>query len=76
MTPAVLLDSAPLGLLTAPPRGAGTQARSLRLAGLIAAGVRVIVPVISHIIFFVLIEPVDGEGASRSNTSLAVRAVH
>jgi predicted nucleic acid-binding protein len=47
MTPAVLLDSAPLGLLTAPPRRADAQACSGWLAGLIAAGVRVIVPEIA-----------------------------
>src|SRR6266849_6101063 len=47
MTPAVLLDSAPLGLLTAPPRRADAQACSRWLAGLIAAGVRIIVPEIA-----------------------------
>jgi len=44
MTRAVLLDSAPLGLLTAPPRRPGARACSQWLAGLIAAKVRVIVP--------------------------------
>lgn len=47
MTRAVLLDSAPLGLLTAPPRRADARACSGWLAGLIAAGVRVVVPEIT-----------------------------
>ena len=47
MTRAVLLDSAPLGLLTAPPRKPDTWACSQWLAGLITAGVRVIVPEIT-----------------------------
>jgi predicted nucleic acid-binding protein len=47
MTRAVLLNSAPLGLLTAPPRRADAQACSLWLASLIAAGARVIVPEIT-----------------------------
>jgi predicted nucleic acid-binding protein len=47
MTPAVLLDSAPPGLLTAPPQRADAQACSRWLAGLIAAGVRVVVPEIA-----------------------------
>jgi predicted nucleic acid-binding protein len=47
MTPAVLLDSAPLGLLTAPPGRADAQACAGWLADLIAAGVRVIVPEIA-----------------------------
>ena len=47
MTSTVLLDSAPLGPLTAPPRRADAQACSRWLAGLIAAGVRIIVPEIS-----------------------------
>jgi predicted nucleic acid-binding protein len=44
MTRAVLLDSAPLGLLSAPPRRADAQACSHWLGGLLAAGVRVLVP--------------------------------
>ncbi len=47
MTRAVLLDSAPLGLLTAPPRRPQALACSQWLAGLIAAGVRIIVPEIT-----------------------------
>src|SRR5262245_9250921 len=47
MTRAVLLNSAPLGLLTAPPRRPDAQACSLWLAGLITAGERVIVPEIT-----------------------------
>jgi predicted nucleic acid-binding protein len=47
MTRAVLLDSAPLGLLTAPPRRPHTLACSQWLAGLIAAGVRVVIPEIT-----------------------------
>ena len=47
MTLAVLLDSAPLGLLTAPPRRPQTLACSQWLAGLIAAGVRIVVPEIT-----------------------------
>lgn len=47
MTRAVLLDSGPLGLLTAPPRRPDAQACSQWLAGLIAAGARVIVPEIT-----------------------------
>ena len=47
MTRAVLLDSAPLGLLTAPPRKPDVRACSRWLAGLIAAGVRVLVPEIA-----------------------------
>ncbi len=47
MTRAVLLDSGPLGLLTAPPRRPDAQACSHWLAGLIAAGVRVVVPEIT-----------------------------
>ena len=47
MTRAVLLDSAPLGLLTAPPRKPHAQACWQWLAGLIAAGVRIIVPEIT-----------------------------
>ena len=47
MTRAVLLDSAPLGLLTAPPRRLDAQACLRWLAGLIAAGARVIVPEIT-----------------------------
>lgn len=47
MTRVVLLDSAPLGLLTAPPRRANAQACSQWLVGLIAANVRIIVPEIT-----------------------------
>jgi predicted nucleic acid-binding protein len=47
MTPAVLLDSGPLGLLTAPPRRPDAQACSQWLAGMISAGVRIIVPEIA-----------------------------
>jgi predicted nucleic acid-binding protein len=47
MTRAVLLDSAPLGLLSAPPSRRDAQACSRWLAVLIAAGVRVIVPEIT-----------------------------
>jgi len=47
MTRAVLLDSAPLGLLTAPPRKRDAQACSRWLTGLMAAGVRVLVPEIT-----------------------------
>ncbi len=47
MTRTVLLDSAPLGLLSAPPRQASAGACSQWLAGLIAAGFRVIVPEIT-----------------------------
>jgi len=47
MTRAVLLDAAPLGLLTAPPRRPGARACSRWLAGLLTAGVRVIVPEIT-----------------------------
>jgi predicted nucleic acid-binding protein len=47
MTQVVLLDSTPLGLLTAPPARIDTQACSQWLGGLIAAGVRVIVPEIA-----------------------------
>ncbi len=47
MTRAVLLDSGPLGLLTAPPRRPHAQACSRWLAGLIAAGMRIIVPEIT-----------------------------
>jgi predicted nucleic acid-binding protein len=47
MTRVVLLDSAPLGLLTAPPRRPDTRACSQWLADLIAAGARVIVPEIT-----------------------------
>jgi predicted nucleic acid-binding protein len=47
MTRTVVLDSAPLGLLTAPPRRQEARACSRWLAGLIAAGARVIVPEIT-----------------------------
>jgi predicted nucleic acid-binding protein len=47
MSRVVLLDAGPLGLLTAPPRKADAQACSQWLAGLIAAGFRVIVPEIA-----------------------------
>jgi predicted nucleic acid-binding protein len=47
MTRAVLLDSAPLGLLTAPPRRPQALACWQWLAGLIAAGVRIVVPEIT-----------------------------
>ena len=47
MTRAVLLDSGPLGLLTAPPRRRDAQACLGWLAGLIAAKVRIVVPEIT-----------------------------
>jgi predicted nucleic acid-binding protein len=47
MTRAVLLDSGPLGILTAPPQKPSTRACSLWLGSLIAAGHRVIVPEIT-----------------------------
>jgi predicted nucleic acid-binding protein len=47
MTRVVLLDSAPLGLLTAPPRRINAQACSQWLVGLIAAGIRIVVPEIT-----------------------------
>src|SRR5437879_3678476 len=47
MTPVVLLDAAPLGLLTAPPLKPGTRDCSLWLSTLIAGGARVIVPEIT-----------------------------
>jgi predicted nucleic acid-binding protein len=47
MSKAVLLDAGPLGLLSAPPRVAGAQACCQWLAGLVAAGVRVVVPEIA-----------------------------
>jgi predicted nucleic acid-binding protein len=47
MTGAVPLDSAPLGLLTAPPRRPDAQACSGWLARLIAAGVQVVIPEIA-----------------------------
>src|SRR5262249_9765177 len=47
MTRTVLLNSAPLGLLTAPPRRPDAPACSLWLAGLIAARERIIVPEIT-----------------------------
>jgi predicted nucleic acid-binding protein len=47
MTRVVLLDSEPLGLLTAPPRRVNARACSQWLAGLIAAGVRIVVPEIT-----------------------------
>lgn len=47
MTRAVLLDSAPLGLLSAPPNRQDSQACSRWLAVLIAARVRVVVPEIT-----------------------------
>ncbi len=47
MTRAVLLGSAPLGLLTAPPRRPQALACWQWLAGLIAAGVRIVVPEIT-----------------------------
>jgi len=47
MTRAVLLDSAPLGLLTAPPQKRHAQACSRWLTSLIAAGIRVLVPEIT-----------------------------
>lgn len=40
----VVLDSAPLGLLTAPPQRLDAQACTRWLAGLIAAGVRIVLP--------------------------------
>lgn len=47
MTRTLLLDSSPLGLLTAPPRRRDAQACSRWLAGLVAAGVRIVVPEIT-----------------------------
>lgn len=47
MTRAILLDAAPLGLLSAPPRKRDAQACSRWLAALIAAGIRVLVPEIT-----------------------------
>jgi predicted nucleic acid-binding protein len=47
MTRVVLLDSAPLGLLTAPPRRPGARACSRWLTGLVTAGARVVVPEIT-----------------------------
>lgn len=47
MTRAVLLDSAPLGLLSAPPSRKDAQECSRWLAALIAAGARVVVPEIT-----------------------------
>jgi predicted nucleic acid-binding protein len=47
VTRAVLLDSAPLGILTAPPRRPDTQACSQWLRGLLAAGAWVLVPEIT-----------------------------
>ena len=47
MTRVVLLDSAPLGILTAPPRKPSIRACSRWLGGLIAAGHRVILPEIT-----------------------------
>jgi predicted nucleic acid-binding protein len=47
MTRAVLLDSPPLGLLTAPPRKRDAQACSRWLTGLMVVGVRVLVPEIT-----------------------------
>lgn len=44
MTRAVLLDSTPLGLLSAPPRKPDSRACRRWLARLIAAGIRMIVP--------------------------------
>ncbi len=40
----VVLDSAPLGLLTAPPQRLDAQACTRWLAGLIAGGVRIVLP--------------------------------
>jgi predicted nucleic acid-binding protein len=47
MSRAVLLDAAPLGLLSAPPRRAGARACALWLSGLMRAGTRIIVPEIT-----------------------------
>lgn len=47
MTRAVVLDSAPLSLLTAPPRRLDAQACGQWFTGLITAGVRLIVPEIT-----------------------------
>jgi predicted nucleic acid-binding protein len=47
MTRVVLLDSAPLGLVTAPPSRVNARACSQWLANLIAAGVRIVVPEIT-----------------------------
>jgi len=47
MTRTVLLDSGPLGLVTAPPRVVDARACSRWLAGLIGAGARVVIPEIT-----------------------------
>ena len=47
MTKAVVLDCAPLGLLTAPPQRLDVQACTRWLASLIAVGIRVVVPEIT-----------------------------
>lgn len=47
MTRAVVLDSGPLGLLTAPPRRPEARACSHWLADLVAAGFRVMIPEIT-----------------------------
>jgi predicted nucleic acid-binding protein len=47
MTGAVVLDSGPLGLLTAPPRRSEARACSHWLADLVGAGFRVVVPEIT-----------------------------
>ncbi len=47
MTQVVVLDSGPLGLLTAPVRRLEAQACSEWLADLVAAGIRVVVPEIT-----------------------------
>src|ERR1700687_979175 len=47
MSRAVLLDAAPLGLLSAPPRRASARACALWLSGLMRAGSRIIVPEIT-----------------------------
>jgi len=47
VTQVVLLDSGPLGLLTAPPHKAATQSCGQWLAGMMAVGVRVVVPEIT-----------------------------
>jgi predicted nucleic acid-binding protein len=47
MSRAVLLDAAPLGLLTAPPRRPAARDCALWLAGLMKAGSRIIIPEIA-----------------------------
>ena len=47
MTLAIVLDTGPLGLLTAPPRRPETRACSLWLADLVAARCRIVIPEIT-----------------------------